>query len=66
MGRTTIDAIINGPSDSRRYSFLVNTGSAMMGLPQEEIDALGLELIPEGQTRFLTATGVVELETYLI
>ena len=37
-----------------------------MGLPQEEIEALGLELIEEGQTRFLTATGPVELDTYLI
>ena len=64
MGRTYVEAIINGPSDTRRYSFLVDTGSAMMGLPVEEIEALGLELIPEGQTRFLTANGVVELDTY--
>ena len=66
MGRTFVEAIIFGPSDSRRYSFFVDTGSAKMGLPQEEIDALGLELIPDGQSRFLTAAGVIVLDTYVI
>lgn len=66
MGRTFVDAIITGPLDTRTYSFLVDTGSAMMGLPHEEINALGLERIADGETRFLTATGVVELDTYLI
>ena len=66
MGRTFVDAIIYGPSDTRRYSFLVDTGAALMGLPVEEIEALGLSMVPDGQTRFLTATGVVELDTYSI
>ena len=66
MGSTVVEALISGPLNTRGFSFLVDTGSAMMGLPQVEIDALGLELIPDGQTRFLTATGVVELDTYLI
>ena len=35
-----------------------------MGLPQEEIQELGLAPIPNGQRRFVTATGIVELETY--
>ena len=64
MGRTVVDAVINAPNGSKRYSFLVDTGSAMMGLPQEEIDTLGLQVILDGQTRFLTATGIVELDTY--
>ena len=64
MGRTFVEAVITGPLETRTYSFLVDTGSAMMGLPMEEIEALGLEIVPEGQTRFLTATGVVELDTY--
>ena len=66
MGRTFVDAIIFGPSDTRRYSFFVDTGAALMGLPIEEIEALGLPMVPDGQTRFLTATGIVELDTYSI
>lgn len=66
MGRTFVQAIISGPSDTRRYSFLVDTGSALMGLPIEEIEALGLTKVPDGQARFLTATGIVELDTYTI
>lgn len=66
MGRTFVEAIITGPSDTRRYSFFVDTGSALMGLPMEEIEALGLPKVPDGQARFLTATGIVELDTYSI
>ena len=66
MGRTLVDAVIYGPRESRRYSFLVDTGAALMGLPIEEIEALGLPMVPDGKTRFLTATGVVELDTYSI
>ena len=49
MGRTFVDAIIHGPADTRRYSFFVDTGSALMGLPLEEIEALGLPKVPDGQ-----------------
>ena len=66
MGRTYVEAIIYGPSDTRRYSLFVDTGAALMGLPIEEIEALGLPIVHDGQTRFLTATGVVELDTYSI
>ena len=66
MGRTLVANIIYGPSDTRRYSFLVGTGAALMGLPQEEIEALDLPRVPDGQTRFLTATGIVELDSYSI
>lgn len=64
MGRTFVEAIITGPLDTRRYSFFVDTGSALTGLPMEEIEALGLQKVPDGQMRFLTATGIVELDTY--
>ena len=66
MGRTFVEGIIFGPLDTRRYSFLVDTGAALMGLPMEEIEALGLPQVPDGRMRFLTATGIVELETYSI
>jgi predicted aspartyl protease len=36
-----------------------------MGLPIEEIKELGLTLIPDGKRRFITATGVLELDTYV-
>ena len=45
---------------------MVDTDSALMGLPMEEIEALGLPKVPDGQARFLTATGIVELDTYAI
>ena len=66
MGRTFVEGIIFGPLDTRRYSFFVDTGAALMGLPMEEIEALGLPQVPDGRMRFLTATGIVELETYSI
>ena len=66
MGRTFVEGIISGPLDTRRYSFFVDTGAALMGLPMEEIEALGLPQVPDGRMRFLTATGIVELETYSI
>lgn len=66
MGRTFVEGVITGPSDTRQYSFFVDTGSALMGLPVEEIEALGLEEIPNGRRRFITANGVAEFETYRI
>lgn len=66
MGRTFVEAIISGPSDTRRYSFFVDIGAALMGLPLEEIEALGLPKVPDGQMRFLTAPGIVKLDTYSI
>jgi predicted aspartyl protease len=59
-----VDAAITGPLCARTYNFLVDTGSAHLGLPLEEIEPLGLQMIPDGKTRFLTANGVVELDTY--
>ena len=66
MGRTFVEGTITGPSETRRYSFFVDTGSALMGLPMEEIEALGLEIVPDGRRRFMTANGVAEFDTYQI
>ena len=38
----------------------------MMGLPMEEIEAIGLESVIDGKRVFLTANGRVELDTYYI
>ena len=66
MGRTFVEGTISGQADTRRYSFFVDTGSALMGLPMEEIEALGLEIVPSGKRRFMIATGVAEFDTYRI
>jgi predicted aspartyl protease len=66
MGRTFVNGTIFGSFDTRQYSFFVDTGAAMMGLPMEEIEALGLETVIDGKRVFLTANGRVELDTYLI
>ena len=66
MGRTFVEGTIFGPSDTRDYSFFVDTGAAMMGLPMEEIEELGLEAVMDGKRPFMTATGRVELDTYHI
>ena len=66
MGKTFVVGTITGPSETRRYSFFVDSGSSVMGLPQEEIKALGLERIPKGRRRFMTSKGVAEFDTYRI
>ena len=65
MGRTYVTATINGARTSRDYDFLVDTGATFVGLPIEEIQELGLTPVPDGKVEFLTATGVVELDTYI-
>ena len=66
MGRTFVPGTIAGPRATRSYDFFVDTGSAIMGLPLPEIEALGLEPVPNGQRRFITATGTVWFDTYRI
>ncbi len=66
MGRTFVDGTITGPAETRRYDFFVDTGSALMGLPMAEIQALGLELVANGKRWFITANGRVQLDTYHI
>ena len=43
MGRTFVAGTITGPSETRKYRFFVDTGSALMSLSMEKIEALGLE-----------------------
>ena len=66
MGRTYVQAKINGPKASEDFSFLVDTGASLMGLPIGDIEALNLTRVPNGRRRFITATGAVELDTYTI
>ena len=66
MGRTFVHATITGPKATKEYEFLVDTGATMMGLPIQDIEDLGLAPVPSGKRRFVTATGVVELDSYTI
>ena len=64
MGRTEVTATIIGETQTREYTFLVDTGATYLGLPLEEIEALGLRQL-QGKIRLMSATGVVESNTYL-
>ncbi len=64
MGRTFAKATLAGADKDREYEFMVDTGSTYVGLPQSEIDELGLQEIPNGVEATLTANGVVERQTY--
>ena len=66
MGRTFVEATITGPKASKEYNFLVDTGASLMGLPMDEIENLGLTPVPNGRRAFITATGTMELDTYII
>ena len=63
MGATIVQARVFGELETREYSFMVDTGSTFLALPQEEIDALGLRR-GRGVFRLISATGPVDVETY--
>ena len=64
MGRTTVSALAIGPDGTRWFDFLVDTGSTFVGLPGEDIKTLGLPIVHAGRRKVLTATGVIEQDTY--
>ena len=64
MGIAYANIQIAGPADTRIYRFMVHQGLALLGLPQREIDALGLTPIPNGRQRFPTSAGIVDLDAY--
>ena len=64
MVRTMVQASAIGTTGTRLFNFLVDTGATYEGLPKEDIEPLGLPLLPGGRHRALTANGVVELDGY--
>ena len=64
MGRTTVEAVVTGERGTRRFEFLVDTGSNFVGLPLEDIEALDLYKFPGGARRLMTGMGVMESDTY--
>ena len=65
MGVTTVQARVFGELETREFSFMVDTGSTFLALPQEEIDALGLPRA-RGTVKLVSATGLVDVPTYFV
>ncbi len=63
MGLTEVQATIIGSQETREYTFVVDTGATYLGLPDEEIESLGLQP-STGIIRVVTVTGVVALNSY--
>ena len=63
MGLTEVQATIIGDHQTREYTFVVDTGATYLGLPQGEIEFLGLRA-STGIVRVMTITGVVEMDSY--
>ena len=63
MGLTEVQASIFGEYETREYRFMVDTGSTYLALPQEEIEALGLQRT-NGTVKLMSATGIVDVATY--
>ena len=64
MGVTQVQATVIGENEDREYTFMVDTGATYVALPGEEIEALGLRSTG-GTVRLMSATGLVDVETYL-
>ncbi len=59
MGITYARGSIAGNLQEREYRFLVDTGATWVGLPQADIDALGLDTVPNAEASLMTADGSV-------
>ena len=59
MGITYASGSITGKSEVREFSFLVDTGATWVGLPQADIDALGLDTVPNAGASLMMADGSV-------
>ncbi|MCY3545043.1 MAG: hypothetical protein OXH22_13545 [Chloroflexi bacterium] len=55
---------MTGESGVRSFEFLVDTGSSYVGLPLDDIEALGLYKFPGGKFRLMTAMGIMESDSY--
>jgi predicted aspartyl protease len=63
MGVTQVQAKVFGETETREYTFLIDTGATYMALPMEEIVGLGLGPTG-GSVKLMSATGIVEVNTY--
>ena len=65
MGITFARGNIAGKTETREYDFLVDTGATWIGLPQADIDALGLDTVPNATARIMTGNGAIETPIYV-
>ena len=63
MGITEVQATIIGDKETKEYTFIVDTGSTYIGLPLEEIEAIGVQR-GAGRVMLETITDVFELDAY--
>ena len=59
MGVTYARGSITGRGQTREFDFLVDTGATWVGIPQADIDALGLDTVPNASAALMTADGTV-------
>ena len=65
MGVTYARGSITGKSETREYDFLVDTGATWVGIPQADIDALGLDAVPNASAEIVTGNGVIRTPMYI-
>ena len=65
MGVTYARGSITGKSETREYDFLVDTGATWVGIPQADIDALGLDTVPNASAEIVTGNGVIRTPMYI-
>ena len=46
-----------GRDEVREFDFLIDTGATWLGLPQADIDALGLDTVPDHSITLMTGDG---------
>lgn len=59
MGVAYAKGSITGRLENREYNFLVDTGATWVGIPQDDINALGLDTVPNASAALMTADGKV-------
>lgn len=59
MGVTHAKGSITGENGVREFDFLVDTGATWVGIPQADIDALGLDTVPNASAALMMADGSV-------
>lgn len=59
VGVTYARGSITGTTETREYDFLVDTWATWVGIPQEDIDALTLDEVPNAIAALMTADGSV-------
>lgn len=59
MGIKYASGSITGRSETLEYNFVVDTGATWVGIPQADIDALALDVVPNAGAALMTADGTV-------